>query len=137
MVVELLALQPDPSSAAVARHAIAADLARREITKDSADDVVLVASELVGNAVVHAGSRADAGLAVSWAVDSETVTVAVRDSSPRSPQHRATVETAPSGRGLTIVAALAEDWGVRRSARGKQVWARIPVTRDLPWATMR
>ncbi|MDT4911623.1 MAG: hypothetical protein QOC66_751, partial [Pseudonocardiales bacterium] len=33
------------------------------------------------------------------------------------------------GRGLTIVAALAADWGVRRNARGKQVWARVAISR--------
>ena len=136
MEVEFLALQHDPSSAAVARRAIAADLAKREITKATADDVVLVASELIGNALVHTGISAHADLAVSWEVDVDAVTVAVRDNSPRLPQRRATGETEISGRGLTIVAAIADEWGVRRSGQGKQVWARVPVTRGLPWAPM-
>ena len=36
---------------------------------------------------------------------------------------------AVSGRGLTIVASLAEDWGVEEEGAGKRVWARLPWSR--------
>ena len=123
-----MAVRHDASSAALVRRAIAADLAERDIPVDAADDVVLVASELVGNAVVHAGPALDGDLAVTWEVAPDGVMVEVDDASADLPQLRAASDTESGGRGLRIVASLADDWGVRRTARGKKVWARVPVT---------
>jgi hypothetical protein len=39
-----------------------------------------------------------------------------------------------SGRGLIIVEALSEDWGLTRNGTGKQVWSRRPVPADWPFA---
>jgi anti-sigma regulatory factor (Ser/Thr protein kinase) len=123
-----MAVRHDASSAALVRRAIAADLAERDIPVDAADDVVLVASELVGNAVVHARAALDGDLAVTWNVAPDGVLVEVDDASPELPQLRPTSDSESGGRGLRIVASLADDWGVRRTARGKKVWARVPVT---------
>jgi anti-sigma regulatory factor (Ser/Thr protein kinase) len=119
----------DAASAAVVRHSIADDLAGNGVRRDSIDDVVLVASELVGNAVVHTGAREDE-LSVSWEIDPATVVVRVTDSSPTVPQPRTSDPNRPGGRGLAIVAAIATDWGVQCSRQGKQVWARVTVERD-------
>ena len=43
---------------------------------------------------------------------------------PPAPRTPATTE--PGGRGLQIVEALADDWGVRREGAGKRVWAHVP-----------
>lgn len=123
----VLAVTPEPASAALVRHSIAADLLDRRVAADCVEDVVLVASELVSNAVVHAPAPEDAELDVTWEVEPDSVVVRVLDSSPDLPRGRSTNETDSRGRGLFIVAALALDWGVRRTRQGKQVWARLPI----------
>lgn len=123
----LLAVNHDPANAAVVRHSIAADLASRAVAPDRIDDVVLVASELLSNAVVHAATRVDEDLDVAWEVQPDCVLIEVADASPDLPRRRSTNDSDTRGRGLSIVAALALDWGVRRTATGKQVWARVPI----------
>jgi anti-sigma regulatory factor (Ser/Thr protein kinase) len=125
--VGLLAVNHDPINAAVVRHSIAADLSARSVAPERIDDVVLVASELVSNAVVHATNRAEENLDVAWEVQPDCVLIRVLDASPDLPRRRSTNDTDTRGRGLSIVAALALDWGVRRTASGKQVWARVPI----------
>jgi two-component sensor histidine kinase len=123
-----MAVRHDPSSAALVRNAIAEDLQHADITRDTAADVILVASELVGNAVVH--TRVGDGLDVSWDLLPDAVMLTVHDGSSTLPAPRTTSGTDTSGRGLAIVAALSADWGVDATADGKQVWARIPVSRS-------
>jgi two-component sensor histidine kinase len=129
MSLGALAVRHDPASAGLVRRSIADDLSARSVTPASIDDVVLVANELVGNAVVHTSVRPDGALAVDWQLEGETVVISVGDGSPQLPQVRPTTEAETGGRGLTIVAALAAEWGVRRTDEGKQVWARVPVVR--------
>lgn len=124
----LLAVNHDPANAAVVRHSIAADLSTRAVAPERIDDVVLVASELVSNAVLHtAANRVDEELDVAWEIRPGCVLIQVLDGSPDLPRRRPTNENDTRGRGLSIVAALALDWGVRRTANGKQVWARVPI----------
>ncbi|MEU3296722.1 ATP-binding protein [Streptomyces longwoodensis] len=87
------------------------------------DDVVLVADELVGNAVEHAGAALDISLDVyGWGV-----VVQVRDEGeditavPGTPP--ASDEYDEGGRGLFLVDILASAWGVQRDTKGKRVIA--------------
>lgn len=91
-----------------------------------ADTAELLTSELVTNALQHT-----AGGAVLTATLSEgcpRLRVEVHDSLARRPRFR-TTETggdyATSGRGLMLVQALADAWGVRAGDGGKVVWFEL------------
>ncbi len=121
----LLHVRHDAASAAVVRAHLGEDLAARSVTRDSVADVLLVATELIGNAVVHSSDVGD--LDVGWDIADDSVIVRVHDGSSEAPNPRQVDAGSTNGRGLTIVAALAEEWGVNHVAEGKQVWARVPV----------
>ncbi|SDO73558.1 SpoIIE family protein phosphatase [Actinacidiphila guanduensis] len=97
---------------------------------DIVDDAVVLTSELVTNAVVHAGTAAD----VTCLRYDTAVRVEVADHYPerevpmqtRGRQFRETDNE--GGRGLLLCAALASRWGVEYSPSGKDVWFQL----DLP-----
>jgi anti-sigma regulatory factor (Ser/Thr protein kinase) len=91
-----------------------------------ADDVRLVASELVTNVVRHTddGGRLDA-----W--DADPLVVEVTDPDRQMPAQRPTAD-ASCGRGLAIVDQLADEWGTERTETGKVVWARFKRPRGGP-----
>ncbi|MFJ6723616.1 SpoIIE family protein phosphatase [Streptomyces sp. NPDC091281] len=102
-----------------------------------AEDAILVVSELVTNAVVHAGTEVDVDCRLETAPaagaagpDGPAVVVEVTDHHPsRAPRDgapEASYETPEYGRGLRLVAALAEAWGVTYRRGTKSVWARLP-----------
>lgn len=125
----VLAVRHDLASAGTVRARLAADLAAQGVAPSDCDDVVLVASELVGNAVVHCASS-DRDLEVSWDVGENDIVVRVTDPSDVVPTARQADLTATSGRGLAIVAALSAEWGVdvAPAGGGKQVWARVSMS---------
>ncbi|WP_262850388.1 ATP-binding protein [Sphaerisporangium corydalis] len=86
-----------------------------------ADDLVLVVGELLGNAVVY--GRPPVMLSL-WSTGEE-LCVRVTDDGPEDPRRLDLGPAAPHGRGLTIVEALADRWGVARApgGTGKTVWA--------------
>jgi anti-sigma regulatory factor (Ser/Thr protein kinase) len=86
------------------------------------DDVVLLVSELVTNAVVHARTKAELQLARGGGM----LSIAVADHSPTLPQPRSGEPLAPGGRGLLLVTGLAETVGSYRTADGsKVVWCAL------------
>jgi anti-sigma regulatory factor (Ser/Thr protein kinase) len=97
------------------------------------DDAVLVLSELLSNACrhgrpLHTGKNGDGPDAVraAWRVDEYgCLTVEVTDGGgPTRPLPATPSVTARGGRGLNIITALAQDWGVRDDAAGEvTVWA--------------
>jgi two-component sensor histidine kinase len=127
--VATLPVRHDPASAAVVRHELTADLLRLHVIPSSIDDVVLVASELVANAIRHAAPVSARKIAVTWDFEDGGIVVRVEDGSPTPPQRRPTGSRQPDGRGLAIVEAIAAEWGVEPTPRGKCVWARVPVRR--------
>lgn len=118
----------EPTSTSAVRRELTADLQLHGVAPDDVDAVNLVASELVGNAIRHAGIAGDTELDISWAVGDDEVYFVVEDPSATLPEQRFPGRDATSGRGLTIVAALSVDWGAEPTPRGKRVWARVPVT---------
>ncbi|MEV7416224.1 ATP-binding protein [Streptomyces sp. NPDC089919] len=92
---------------------------------DTAEDALLVASELLANATLHAGGARELVLGAG-----EVFRVEVWDGSPEPPRMRTTARPGlPGGHGLHIVHRLADRWGVLPYADGKVVWAEIDAER--------
>ncbi|MEU2393835.1 ATP-binding protein [Streptomyces sp. NPDC007369] len=90
-----------------------------------AEDVLLMVSELVSNACVHAGGPSELVLRRT----AERLRVEVGDGSPEHPRRRTAADPAlPGGHGLLVVERLARDWGwePRPDGTGKTVWAEVP-----------
>jgi anti-sigma regulatory factor (Ser/Thr protein kinase) len=91
------------------------------------DAASLLVSELVTNAVVHAGSAVD--VVVGHEGIHATLRVEVHDSSERAPRMGGFDLDALSGRGLALVEAMSDRWGVEKDDAGKRVW--FELERDL------
>ncbi|MGW4804958.1 SpoIIE family protein phosphatase [Kitasatospora sp. NPDC004272] len=82
----------------------------------------LVLSELITNAIRHAAAPIRVRLLRDRALICE-----VWDGSATSPHLRYATDTDEGGRGLFLVAQLAERWGTRYPASGKVIWAELPL----------
>lgn len=128
-------LGPGPESLRQARAFVREALERWGL-RYCADDVALVAGELMSNAVCHglrlAGERAGAPSArLGLARQDGTLVCAVNDPSPAVPVLRTADESLERGRGLSIIDALSCAWGWSRpTTAGKTVWARIAVAQE-------
>jgi anti-sigma regulatory factor (Ser/Thr protein kinase) len=90
--------------------------------RESADVVVLLVSELVTNAVLHAAGPVE----VALSLEGSSLRVEVSDRDPRLPPPRADrSEHAPTGRGLLLVDRTVDRWGVERLPGGKKVWFEL------------
>jgi len=114
----------EPAAAATARRELGGWLEVLGLSP-LVDDATLVVTELVANAVRHAQPP----IALYAVRLQQGVRVEVSDGSQDGmrPQSRTPDVTDPNGRGLEIVSALAQDWGVRPEAHGKTVWADLPL----------
>jgi anti-sigma regulatory factor (Ser/Thr protein kinase) len=98
------------------------------------DDAILVASELVTNAVVHSGGSPGDTIRVRAVLVGGDVSISVHDPglSGDTPQLRDTDVTQAGGRGLRIVKQLARRWGFELD-RGHRVWAELAAAhRECP-----
>lgn len=111
----------DAQSARAARRFVTDVLGRWRRHDDVLDDAAMVVTELVTNALVHARS------ATTVAVSSRpgTVRIEVADASPVPPVPRERHHTTASGRGIALVAAIAERWGAEPTPDGKVVWVEL------------
>jgi anti-sigma regulatory factor (Ser/Thr protein kinase) len=129
-----MSLAPKPTAASVARRFVG-DLLRRWEIAGPLDTAILLTSETVTNAALHAAT----GITLTVAVAEGTLEVGVADHDPRRPRPRRGGETylrfTESGRGLQIVDALADEWGVQELSTGKQVWFRVAVDSTWPYLT--
>jgi two-component sensor histidine kinase len=119
----------EPLSASVIRRSLVADLEPHALDETSVHEVTLVTTELVGNAIRHGSGPDREGVDVSWTISTGSVTIVVSDPSTTRPEPRFAAPDAEGGRGLTIVAALSDEWGVDSDDAGKRVWARVPIRR--------
>ncbi len=110
-----------PESASVARRLTLAKLRAWRLAPQ-ADICVLLVSELVGNAVQHAGAQTF-GLTMDrrrgW------IRVEVRDPSRALPVLLPVRDLDDGGRGLTLVDKLSDRWGVDLLPRGKTTWFEL------------
>ena len=115
-------LDADTASAGQARRFVDQVLSRWRCDA-VLDDVKLLVSELVTNAVVHAHSEVE--VAVRLLADSIRIEVVDRGTAstllPTEP-----AQDAESGRGLLLVESMASAWGVEPLDHGKSVWFEVP-----------
>jgi hypothetical protein len=122
-------LIPGPESVKAAREFTAATLGGWQLG-GLVEEAVIVASELVTNAIRHGTSPGaqdadgDSRVELAWQRDATRVICVVTDGSSLPPRLEDTDMCAESGRGLQVVEALAAAWGwFLLGAREKAVWA--------------
>ena len=113
-------LEPQPSSVSRARREVR-ELLERGGRRDLVDAASLLVSEVVTNALLHAGTDMD----VTGRLDDDGLVLTVGDGSPHLPSRRHYAATSGTGRGLMMLDALGDDWGVTERPGGKTVWFRL------------
>jgi GAF domain-containing protein len=129
----VLTLPPTGRSAATARRALEQVLGDTELT-GVLDEALLLVTELVTNAVVHAGTE------IELRIDTDPdLHIEVVDRSPGSLPvvQPAPAETREGGRGVFLLDALANEWGTRHFGGGKSVWFRLGPRRAPAEGTIR
>jgi anti-sigma regulatory factor (Ser/Thr protein kinase) len=101
-----------------ARHAVADHLRSRGKGESAVEDAVLVTSELLTNATLHAVPPIE----LKVIGDDDEIRIEVHDRATYEPRKQRPGAEDEHGRGLQIVAALADRWGTRPTHRGKTVW---------------
>ena len=117
MVVDLA---PRPTSAAEARRIVARAL--RALDDETRDLAVLLASELVTNAVLYA----DGDIHLHIDPVEQRWRISVSDTSERTVAPKRVDNDATSGRGLALVERLSLAWGIDLRDGGKDVWFELP-----------
>jgi anti-sigma regulatory factor (Ser/Thr protein kinase) len=144
-LVATAAYQPVPAAAAAARRFVRDTLRswqlagdrgspgeRAEWTQRDAlvDDAVLLTSELVTNAVLHAGTPVQVTCRLLGDLSDGAVEIAVLDRRPAQlrpdrPHTAAEAAERTNGRGLQLPSELATAWGVTYARAAKAVWFRL------------
>lgn len=112
--------------------------ARRAVTQWSvgwdvphlADSLELLVSEMVTNAVIHGFGPVQ----VRGSFDGYRVRIEVQDDATAVPRAHVTAATEldEHGRGLQLIAMLADDWGTAGTATGKSVWVELATAGAPP-----
>ena len=116
-------LQPHPMSVGEARRFVRHVLVSAG-RADLAEDAELLVSEVVTNAVVHAGTPIE----LVATVRDDTLYVEVADGSHHLPSLRNYTTMAGTGRGLRLLEQLVDCWGVRTDDGGKTLWFELSST---------
>ena len=117
-------LRAGPRAAAIARELTRTTLRRWRITESAGvADIILMVDELVTNAVTHGSGPVRLRLSIAGSRVSGEVT----DAGPRFPEPGRPGPDAEAGRGLLLVTALADEFGVVPGGHGKIVWFTLTV----------
>ncbi len=123
-----------PSRAAHVRRMVVEQLSHLRLPAELLDNAVLATDELFANAVKHGSPDPGETVTVSVECTDHEVRVTVADRSTELPRHRTAGTAEESGRGLAIVAALTDDWGITSpepGGTGKRVWFSLDI-REVP-----
>jgi anti-sigma regulatory factor (Ser/Thr protein kinase) len=113
-----------PSSVPEARVFVGRVLSSWDTTY-RANDAQLLASEILTNAVLHA----EGPLHLHMRRNTTELAVEISDRSPHLPHPRLADVEDESGRGLLLVDALADNWGVRPTEEGKTTWFTLSLSK--------
>ena len=118
-----LTLLGDLRSPAEARRFVARTLTPH-LGREDVEAAMLLTSELVTNAALHAGTSCELALLGS----KDLLRIAVSDRNPRSPMKRMSIsDHLSTGRGLRMMEVLCRRWGVEPRPDGKTVWCELHV----------
>ena len=135
LLTDLSRTRHDSATAQLGPELIDVAAARRFISRlcatwncgPTAADAELVVSELVTNALLHAGATCELRARFAESV----LRLEVRDGGPGAPDLQAASNESEHGRGLVLVSALCSAWGIDNQAGGgKVVWAELLVRTD-------
>lgn len=126
-------LEPTVDAPRIARD-LAEDACWEWGVPEAATPVKIVSSELVTNAVRHAGTVVDLTVSLRDHGNGHGVRVSVRDGTPELARMQTPTESDDHGRGLLIVDSLATAWGNVPLAKGKTVWAMVVPRRPAAYA---
>ncbi len=127
-------LAAGPEAAKAARDFTKATLREWQLD-DLTQEAVLLASELVTNAIRHGQCASAAGdgrakVELAWHRQASRVICLVTDRSPLPPVLGTADRDSESGRGLQVVQAIAATWGwMMLGATSKAVWAALTIQR--------
>ncbi|MFD7919079.1 ATP-binding protein [Streptomyces sp. NPDC059740] len=121
-----VAMAPEPVLVARIRRIAATSLRRWAVPVALAEDVVVVVSELVTNAVEHGFGDVE----LRMRHHGGEVRVEVSDDNPAPARLRHAAEDETGGRGLFLVDVLARNWGVTRD--GRTTWASFRALAEGP-----
>jgi anti-sigma regulatory factor (Ser/Thr protein kinase) len=118
-----------PRAVSAVRRRVEAVLTHWNLSADTADDVLLVTSELLTNALVHALPPATLRLSRVLVDGHSAVRVDVTDTGPVRPPGLSdgTIDPDEHGRGIDIVTTLSVQCGVRTYCGGISRWADVLV----------
>jgi anti-sigma regulatory factor (Ser/Thr protein kinase) len=131
-LISMLALGPLPTSAAFARSHTRDVLAEWRLPVDLIRDAEMLVSELSTNALRATWSLQEAMPIALWLLaNQQRLTIEVWDCHAGDPARRPAPADAEDGRGLVIIEAYSNRWGVRRAtSRVKAVWCELLIQAD-------
>ncbi|MEV5750837.1 ATP-binding protein [Actinoallomurus sp. NPDC052308] len=115
-----------PSSVSDVRKRLCSELRASGVYEEVADDAAVIISELISNALRHARPLPSGDIRVSWAYEGDLIQLAVSDGgSMTEPRRTRAALSSLGGRGLSIVEALSDGWGVSHESDSTTVWAEL------------
>lgn len=120
-------LPPGPETPRAARGFISRCCEAARLPEATTDTAMLLTSELVTNAVLHAGSL----IRLTFALFADCIRVEVHDRDVAIPRPGSPKPEDLAGRGLLIVDGAAHAWGVDPDpAGGKTIWFELLLSRS-------